>query len=283
MCALVAFCAFKILSFLHGSGAWRHLNIPFFFMAVTERDVQRVVDAMPVLEQRVAEIEKNASAVQIVNQATVQTMRNEFTESCNNVVDQASAKFANSELDLHETAKAIVDGAGQEFRSIKSTITVTMQDVESAVATRSQRVSALEAHPNKVVTQDPVTFQTHIKAIEQRLSTMEKRSTGSSSTTAPGGTLTRGHLPERNTLPRALDQWRARRDDVAVLLDTRNVGMFKFLHAIASNRDTLADSTMKRKWAALGEKKFWETTCNSERTYRSCAVCRAVGSRRRWF
>ena len=229
-------------------------------MAVTERDVQSVVDAMPVLEQRVAETEKNASAVQIVNQATIQTMRNEFTESCNNIVDQASAKFANRELDLHETAKAIVDGAGQEFRSVKSTITVTMQDVESAVATRSQRVSALEAHPNKVVTQDPVTVQTHIKAIEQRLSTMEKRSAGSSSTTAQGGTLTRGHLPERNTLPRAfegeLDQWRAWRDDVAVLLDTRNVGMFKFLHAIASNRDTLADSTMKRKWAAFSETSF---------------------------
>ena len=65
-------------------------------MAVTERDVQRVVDAM------------NASAMQIVNQATVQTMRKEFTESCNKVVDQASAKFANIELhalELHETEK----------------------------------------------------------------------------------------------------------------------------------------------------------------------------------
>ena len=52
-------------------------------MAVTERDVQRMVDAMPVLDQRVVEIEKNASSTQIVN---------------NNVVDQASAKFANIEL-----------------------------------------------------------------------------------------------------------------------------------------------------------------------------------------
>ena len=86
--------------------------------------MQRVVDAMPVLEQRVAEIEKNTSAMQIVNQDTVQTMRNEFTERWNNVVDQASAKFVNIELQarkLHETAKAIVDGAGQEFRNIKST------------------------------------------------------------------------------------------------------------------------------------------------------------------
>ena len=124
-------------------------------MAVTERDVQRVVDAMPVLEQRVAEIEKNASAMQIVNQATVQTMK-EFTESCNNVVDQASAKFANIELqarELHEIAKALVDGAGQEFRNIKSTIAMTMQDVESAVATIFQRASAMEAHANKVATQ----------------------------------------------------------------------------------------------------------------------------------
>ena len=84
-------------------------------MAVTEPHVHRVVDAMPVLEQRVAEIEKNASAMQIVNQATVQTLRKEFTESCNNVVDQASAKFANIELqaqELHETATSIVNGAG---------------------------------------------------------------------------------------------------------------------------------------------------------------------------
>ena len=132
-------------------------------MAVTERDVQRVVDAMPVLEQRVAEIEKKASAMQIVNQATIQTMRKESTESCNNVVDQASAKFANIELqarELHDTAKAIVDGVGQEFQNIKSTIAMTMQDVEYAVAAISQRLSALEAHANKVATQDHVTFQT---------------------------------------------------------------------------------------------------------------------------
>ena len=177
-------------------------------MAVTERDVQRVVDAMPVLEQRVAEIEKNASATQIVNQATVQTMRKEFTESCNNVVDQASAKFANIELqshELHETAKAIVDGAGQEFHNNKSTIAMTMQDVESAVATISQRVSALEAHANKVATQDHVTFQTQVKAIEERLNTMEKSGTGSSSTTAPSGTLTRGSVPEKNTIPRTFE------------------------------------------------------------------------------
>ena len=103
----------------------------------------------PCWEQRVAEIEKNASAMQIVNQATVQTMRKEFTESCNNVVDQASFKFANIELqarELHENTEAIVDGAEQEFHNIKSTIAMTMQDVESAVATISQRVSALEAH-----------------------------------------------------------------------------------------------------------------------------------------
>ena len=130
---LQPFALSKTLSFLHGSGAFRHL---IFFMAVTERDVQRVVDAMPVLEQRVAEIEKNASATQIVNQATVQTMRKEFTESCNNVVDQASAKFANIELqarELHETAKAIVDGAGQQFHNgTEWTIVMTRQDVDSA-------------------------------------------------------------------------------------------------------------------------------------------------------
>ena len=91
-----------------------------------------------------------------------------------------------------------------------------------------------------------MTFQAQIKAIEQRLSTLQECSVGSS---------TRRHLPEKNTIPRTfsgeLDQWR---DDVADFLDTRNVGMFKFLHAIAMNRDTLVDSTMKRKWAALGEK-----------------------------
>ena len=143
-----------------------------------------MVDAMPVLEQRVAEIEKNASAMLILNQATVQTMRNEFTESCNSVVDETSVKFGNIELqdrELHDTAKAVVERAGQKFRNIKSTISVTMQDVESAVAAISQRGSALEAHAHKVATQDHVTFQTQIKAIDQRLSAMEEGSAGSSS------------------------------------------------------------------------------------------------------
>ena len=36
-----------------------------FFMARTEREVQLVVDAMPMLEQRIAEIEKSASAAQL--------------------------------------------------------------------------------------------------------------------------------------------------------------------------------------------------------------------------
>ena len=119
-----------------------------------------------------------------------------------------------------------------------------MQDLESAVA---------------------MTLQTQIKAIERTLSTMEKSSTGSSSTTAPSGTLTRGYFPEKNTISRTLegelDQWRAWRDDAADFLDTRNVGMFKFLHTIAMKRDTLTDSTMKRKWAALGQKSFGRPTC----------------------
>ena len=86
--------------------------------------------------------------MQIVNQATVQSIRNEFTGSCNRVADQASAKFASVELqvgELHATAKAIVDRAGQEFHTIKSTISVT----------------ASEAHANKAATKDDVTFQTH--------------------------------------------------------------------------------------------------------------------------
>ena len=90
-----------------------------FFVAPTDREVQLVVDAMPMLfGHRIAEIEKSASAAQIVNQANVQAIRSEFTDSCNKVVDQASAKFAHIELqaqELHETAKAIVDGAGQDF------------------------------------------------------------------------------------------------------------------------------------------------------------------------
>ena len=214
-----------------------------FFMAPTEREVQLVVDAMPMLEQRIAEIEKSASAAQIVNQANVQAIRSEFTDSCNKVVDQASAKFAHIELqarELHETAKAIVDGAGQEFHSIKSTIVVAMQEVESAVAAISLRVSALEAHANKVVTQDQVALQTEIKTVEQRISRLEATVAGGSgasgSASTPSGTLTRGYLPEKNTIPKTfegeLDQWRAWRDDVADFLDTRNVGMLKFLQAI---------------------------------------------------
>ena len=78
---------------------------------------------------------------------------------------------------------------------------------------------------------------------------MEKSSTGSSSTTAPNGTSTRGYLPEKNTIQWTfegeLDQWRAWRDDVADFLDTRKSECSNFLHAIAMNRDTVADSTMK--------------------------------------
>ena len=127
--------------------------------------------------------------------------------------------------ELHDTAKAVVERAGQKFRNIKSTVSVTMQDVESAVAAISQRGSALEAHAHKVATQDHVTFQTQIKAIDQRLSAMEEGSAGSSSTTAPCGTLARGHLPIPRMFEEVLDHRRARRDDVADFLDTRNVGM----------------------------------------------------------
>ena len=167
------------------------------FMAPTEREVQLVVDAMPMLEQRIAEIEKSASAAQIVNQANVQAIRSEFTDSCNKVVDQASAKFAHIELqarELHETAKAIVDGAGQEFHSIKSTIVVAMQEVESAVAAISLRVSVLEAHANKVVTQDQVALQTEIKTVEQRISRLEATVAGGSG--ASGSASTKWNVDE---------------------------------------------------------------------------------------
>ena len=126
-----------------------------------------------------------------MNQTNVQAIRSEFTDSCNIVVDQASAKFAHIELqarELHKTAQAIVDGAGQEFRSTKSTIVVAMQEVESAVAAISLRVSALEAQ---------VALQTEIKTAEKRISRLEAAVAGGSgvsgSVSTPSGTLTRGY------------------------------------------------------------------------------------------
>ena len=102
---------------------------------------------------------------------------------------------------------------------------MTMQNVESAVAAISRTQASHAGH---------VTLQTQIKAIDQRLSAMEEGSAGSSSTTAPCGTLARGNLP----IPRMFEEVLATgargrtmlqtswtRDDVADFLDTRNVGM----------------------------------------------------------
>ena len=135
---------------------------------------------------------------------------------------------------------------------------MTMQDVESAVATISQRVSALEAHANKVATQDHVTLQTQIKAIEERLNAMEKSSTGSSSTTAQSGTSTRRYLPEKKHDPKDV-RWRigpvARVEGRCCRLLGRALSECPNpCTAIAMNRDTVADSTKKRQWAALGDK-----------------------------
>ena len=62
-------------------------------MAPTKREVQLVVSKMAVLEKRIAEMEKGLSTMQVVNQANVEAIRNEFIGSFNSVVDQASAKF----------------------------------------------------------------------------------------------------------------------------------------------------------------------------------------------
>ena len=72
---MLSVCALsKRLSFLHDSGVWRHLSV-HFFSSVTERDVQRVVDAMPsVGATRRRDREERVRL--ILKQATVQTMRN---------------------------------------------------------------------------------------------------------------------------------------------------------------------------------------------------------------
>ena len=194
--------------------------------------------------------------MQVLNQAEAQPIRNECIDSCNEVVDEACAKFVNTKLQvrrLHASAKANIHGAGREFDSITSTMAVAMREVESAVATMPLHMSAWEAY----VTDDQLVVGTEIRAIMQRASTLEATVAGGSGASGcasvPSGTLSWGYLPETDTMPKmfegGLDQSRAGRDDVADFLDTRNVGMFKFLKATSMNRE---DSTMKWKWIVLG-------------------------------
>ena len=104
---------------------------------------------MPVLEQRVAEIEKkrvsDADREPGHRSDNAQGFHRKLQQCCRPGIRQVCE---------HRVA----DGAGQEFHNIKSTIAMTMQDVESAVATISQRVSALEAHANKVAHARPCDF-----------------------------------------------------------------------------------------------------------------------------
>ena len=155
-------------------------------------------------------------------------------DSCNKFVERASAKFANMELqarELHETAKAIVGGARHEFDNIQSTSAISMKEVEPAVATVSVRMSALEGHATKVVTQHQVAVNAEAM---QRVSALVSTTAGglgaSGSGSAPSGTLTRGYCPEENKIPETfegeLSQWRSWRDAVADFW-THSAGMLK--------------------------------------------------------
>ena len=108
----------------------------------------------------------------------------------------------------------------------------------------------LEAHANKVVTQDHVAFQTEIKTMEQRVSTSEGIVAGGI------GVSGSASAPEKNTIPQTfegeLDQWRAWRDDFVDFSNTCNVKTLKFLQAIAMNRDTLVESTKNRDVGCSG-------------------------------
>ena len=192
-------------------------------MALTERDVQLVVDAMPVLEQRVAEIERNASAMQIVNQATVQTMRNELTESWNKVVDRASAKFANIELqalELHEPAKAVVDVAGQELHNNQ------VEDLRDDGRCRVCNIPTCGGPRKQGSHSGPSDFSDTSQGDRTEGSAHWRRAVREATARAPNGTLKEKTIPR--TFEGELYQWRAWRVNSADFMDTRNVGMFNF-------------------------------------------------------
>ena len=74
--------------------------------------------------------------MQVVNQANVEAIRNEFIDSFNSVVDQASAKFEKMLLQaraLHGITDPIVGGVGHALGCIKWAIAVAMKELESAV------------------------------------------------------------------------------------------------------------------------------------------------------